>query len=329
MGKIRYFFCYARKDTESALKLAKELRAAGVNLWLDQLDILGGQRWDRAVEEALRTCGGMIAMLSPEALASENVMDEVSYALEEGKLIVPVLFRTCEIPFRLRRLQHVDFTTDHDAGFSTLLRALQVDRTSAVTKPSEPDGQVTREPEEPGDSTPHLRREHAVAVGTTDIHPLEPSLDEIAHDRILMDLFRKRDKFFYGRVGSEQVVVSDGALLEIRREFPEQFLQLAKQLKTVAEVSFDSVKQRFDEATQKIATQNRVVSIENKKDSGKSLLKSTTAQCLVDTSYLEYLRARYKGCELFVSAAESPIPITLDGALVCILMPMRWHDDLT
>ena len=97
MEDLQYFFSYARNDTEFVLKLAKELRAVGVNLWLDQLDILGGQRWDRAVEEALETCQGMIAVLSPESLASNNVMDEVSYALEERKIIIPILLRPCTI----------------------------------------------------------------------------------------------------------------------------------------------------------------------------------------------------------------------------------------
>ena len=48
MEGIKNFFSYAREDSEFVLKLAKELRAVGVNLWLDQLDILGGQRWDPA-----------------------------------------------------------------------------------------------------------------------------------------------------------------------------------------------------------------------------------------------------------------------------------------
>ena len=63
MEALQYFFSYARKDAAFVLRLAKELREVGINLWLDQLDILGGQHWDRAVEEALQTCQGMIAVL--------------------------------------------------------------------------------------------------------------------------------------------------------------------------------------------------------------------------------------------------------------------------
>ena len=125
MEETKFFFSYSRNDKEFVLKLAKELRSSGISLWLDQIDILGGQRWDRAIEEALKSCQGMIAVLSPASLGSENVMDEVSYALDEDKLILPILLRPCNIPFRLRRVQHIDFTVDYEMGFSQLLKALR------------------------------------------------------------------------------------------------------------------------------------------------------------------------------------------------------------
>ena len=144
MGELRYFFSYARKDKEFVLKLTTELRAVGVNLWLDQLDILGGQRWDSAIEEALKTCEGMIAVLSPEALASNNMMDEVSYALEKGKPVVPILYRSCDIPFRLRRIQYIDFTASYETGFSQLLRALHVEHSSSAPTPTTPESPIVQ-----------------------------------------------------------------------------------------------------------------------------------------------------------------------------------------
>src|SRR3954454_11334581 len=127
MDERRYFFSYSRVDSEFVLNLAQDLRAANVNLWLDQLDIVGGQRWERAVEAALSQCESMIAVLSPESVASDNGMDEISYALEEGKLLVPVLLRACSVPFRLRAVQRVDFTQDSAKSFTELLRALGVE----------------------------------------------------------------------------------------------------------------------------------------------------------------------------------------------------------
>jgi hypothetical protein len=142
MKAFQYFFSYARKDAAFVLRLAQELREVGINLWLDQLDILGGQRWDRAVEDALQTCQGMIVVLSPDALASHNVMDEVSYALEERKIVIPILLHSCPIPFRLRRLQYIDFTADYQTGFAQLLRALRIDQPSPPRAPAVPEETV-------------------------------------------------------------------------------------------------------------------------------------------------------------------------------------------
>jgi Flp pilus assembly protein TadD len=118
------FLSYAREDAEFVLHLAKDLRTGGAGVWVDQLDIAPGQRWDRAVEDALAKCLQLVVILSPAAVESTNVMDEVSLALEDGKTVVPVLHRQCKIPFRLRRLQYVDLSLDYKAGHDRLLETL-------------------------------------------------------------------------------------------------------------------------------------------------------------------------------------------------------------
>ncbi|MCZ6594180.1 MAG: toll/interleukin-1 receptor domain-containing protein [Bacteroidetes bacterium] len=118
------FFSYSRENSETVLELAKELRSAGADIWLDQLDIKPGTRWDQSIEDALASSQTLLVVLSKAAVGSNNVMDEVSYALEEGKTVVPVLLEECEIPFRLRRLQFADFTVSHKKGMETLTRAL-------------------------------------------------------------------------------------------------------------------------------------------------------------------------------------------------------------
>ena len=119
------FISYNREDSEFALRLARDLRSEGVNIWMDQLDIPPGTRWDRAVEQALRTCDRLLIILSPASVASENVMDEVAFALDREKQIVPVLYRHCEIPLRLLRLQYVDFTSAYNRRLTELLAELQ------------------------------------------------------------------------------------------------------------------------------------------------------------------------------------------------------------
>jgi hypothetical protein len=118
------FLSYARADADFVLPLAKDLREGGAGVWIDQLDIAPGQRWDRAIEDALAKCAQLLVILSPAAVESTNVMDEVSLALEDGKTVVPVLHRKCKIPFRLRRLQYVDLTLNYEAGLDRLLATL-------------------------------------------------------------------------------------------------------------------------------------------------------------------------------------------------------------
>lgn len=63
-------------------------------------------------------------MVSQSSIQSNNVMDEIAYALEERKLIIPLLVEDCRIPFRLRRLQYIDFRSQYQDGIQNLLRSL-------------------------------------------------------------------------------------------------------------------------------------------------------------------------------------------------------------
>ena len=123
-GAQAAFFSYSREDSDFALRVAGDLKAAGASVWLDRLDIKPGDRWDRAVEDALTNCPRMVVILSPASVTSTNVMDEVSFALDERKTVIPVICRDCMVPFRLRRVQYVDFRQDYTRGLQELLRAL-------------------------------------------------------------------------------------------------------------------------------------------------------------------------------------------------------------
>jgi hypothetical protein len=128
------FFSYCRQDSDFALRLAEDLKAAGASVWLDQLNILPGQRWDRAVEEALTNCRRMVVILSPAAVSSTNVMDEVSFALEEQKTVIPAIYQDCTVPFRLRRVQFVDFRQDYARGLQVVLKILAPGQSAGQSK---------------------------------------------------------------------------------------------------------------------------------------------------------------------------------------------------
>ncbi len=120
----RIFVSYARADADFALRLANDLRAANVPVWIDEADIRPGEEWDRAVADALRACTAVLVVLSPRAVSSRSVMDEVSFALDEDRTVFPVVYEECDVPFRLRRLQHADFRQDYSSGLAAIVRAL-------------------------------------------------------------------------------------------------------------------------------------------------------------------------------------------------------------
>lgn len=120
----QFFLSYARADQEFALRLAADLRFAGTLVWVDQFDIVPSEHWDRAVEAAVRDSKGLLLILSPHAVASENVLDEVTVAIQSGKRIVPVLYQKCELPLRLSRVQFIDATGDYAVALERCKAAL-------------------------------------------------------------------------------------------------------------------------------------------------------------------------------------------------------------
>lgn len=198
------FFSYSRENSETVLELAKELRSAGADIWLDQLDIKPGTRWDQSIEDALASSQTLLVVLSKAAVGSNNVMDEVSYALEEGKTVVPVLLEECEIPFRLRRLQFADFTESHEKGMETLTQALGLgEKTATKIAPDEstPKDTVSTPPQAKESSKPSPKssvsssRKKLIIIGgaiiiilgvlyATDVINIEDSSDDFVVDMI-------------------------------------------------------------------------------------------------------------------------------------------------
>jgi tetratricopeptide (TPR) repeat protein len=118
------FFSYSRDDSDFALRLAQDLKSAGANVWLDQLDIEAGQEWDRAIEHGLTQAPKMLLILSPSSVKSKNVRNEISFALDDHKTIIPLLYRDCVVPLQLRRVQYIDFRTDYPRALKGLLKTL-------------------------------------------------------------------------------------------------------------------------------------------------------------------------------------------------------------
>lgn len=121
------FISYSHANTEFATQLARDLEGKGYSVWLDRTDIKTGSHWDDEIVKGLDASPVFMVLLSKASTASQNVKDEIGYAIDHDKQIVPILLESCEIPFRLRRVQYVDFTVlSYQKGLFAVLEILHV-----------------------------------------------------------------------------------------------------------------------------------------------------------------------------------------------------------
>lgn len=127
MENKKVFFSYSRKDSVFISRLAADLKNAGIEVWIDESNISKGKNWDSEIEKAITECSYLIVVLTPASVKSENVMDEVALAMDKNKQIIPILKSACEIPFRLKRKQYINFSKDYGKGFEELLYELNIE----------------------------------------------------------------------------------------------------------------------------------------------------------------------------------------------------------
>ena len=72
------FLSYAREDSTAVRGIADALRAAGIEVWFDQNELVGGDAWDRKIRSQIKEC----ALFLPVVSASTNARIEGYFRLE-------------------------------------------------------------------------------------------------------------------------------------------------------------------------------------------------------------------------------------------------------
>jgi TolB-like protein/lipoprotein NlpI len=82
------FLSYASQDAQAAQRICEALRAAGIEVWLDQSELRGGDAWDTKIREQISECALFLAVIS----ANAHVRTE-GYFRFEWKLAVDRSYR--------------------------------------------------------------------------------------------------------------------------------------------------------------------------------------------------------------------------------------------
>jgi hypothetical protein len=104
----RVFISYSRNDLNFVQGFAQTLMSNGIDVWWDLSSLQGGDDWTDAIPQAIENCAICVVVLSPNSVQSDWVQKEYTYALNQKKRIVPLLYQACKIPFALVNINYID-----------------------------------------------------------------------------------------------------------------------------------------------------------------------------------------------------------------------------
>lgn len=122
---VSAFVSYSRTDSAFIDRLEAELRAYGFDTWVDRQHLEGGADWARVIEAQIAQREMLVVALSPDAVTSTWVRREITFALNAGKHVIPVIARPVErIPIEIIEKQYIDLSADYVSGLQDLRVAL-------------------------------------------------------------------------------------------------------------------------------------------------------------------------------------------------------------
>lgn len=151
------FLSYASQDAEAAQRIAELLRAAGVEVWLDQHELRGGDEWDASIRRQIKTCALFVPIISAHTQSRRegyfrrewNLAVERTFDMAQGTpFLVPVVTDDTPeakalVPEQFRRIQWTRLREGRPDGkfvaqVQRLLAAQAAPATTAVPFPVAP-----------------------------------------------------------------------------------------------------------------------------------------------------------------------------------------------
>lgn len=105
------FISYAREDRSKIEPVVSLLRAAGVNTWVDTIDIPAGANWQQEIDRGLDDADALVYVASKHSRNSMWMGRELQRFLDRSKTVIPVIVDDLgeqNLPESLRSRQWVD-----------------------------------------------------------------------------------------------------------------------------------------------------------------------------------------------------------------------------
>ncbi len=116
--KYDVFISYSRKDFDEVAALIETIRAEipGLSIWFDITGIESGDEFEEKIISAIDNSSYVLFALSNNALESQWTKDEVIYAKNTDKKVIPILLKGASLKgwflFKFGRVDCIDFSND-------------------------------------------------------------------------------------------------------------------------------------------------------------------------------------------------------------------------
>ena len=113
----KVFVSYSRADTKEVLPLVDRLEEeTGVHFWIDREGIESAAQFEEVIISAIDQAQVVLFMLSDNSQHSQWTKDEITYAKNTGKRVVPIVLHGGELQgwflFKFGRINYIDATQD-------------------------------------------------------------------------------------------------------------------------------------------------------------------------------------------------------------------------
>ena len=177
------FVSYAHADKKQVYPEIGRLHQVGYRIWYDA-GIETGAIWRTAISEAIHNCTLFLVFLSPHAVASGNVKNEITLAIDEGKTLIIVHLEPTTLPrglnLELRKIQAIqkhEYTTERyhrllESALPSTLRTIVAEPLTAPAAQTRPNKPAVEQV--PNLSAPSPPRESQEVYANVSARPLEP-----------------------------------------------------------------------------------------------------------------------------------------------------------
>jgi TIR domain-containing protein/uncharacterized protein DUF4384 len=100
------FISYTSKDRDKVVDLAAWLERAGVGIWRDQNEILGGENYGPKIVNAIKNAKVLLVCCSDAAMRSKNVKQEIQLAWHYNVAYFPVMLELVNYPEQVEYWLH-------------------------------------------------------------------------------------------------------------------------------------------------------------------------------------------------------------------------------